>query len=38
VAFRLGLPEGARAGWTVVVDPEGAVAEVYEGNNVAVVP
>jgi hypothetical protein len=37
LAFRFEGLEGDVAGWSVVVDPEGKVAELYEGNNKAVV-
>jgi len=32
-AFELGLPDGGGASWSLVVDPERTVDELYEGNN-----
>jgi len=31
--FKLQLPAGARKGWRLVLDPAGAIPEIYEGNN-----
>jgi len=33
LSFELDLPAGDHANWSVVVDPDNAVAELYEGNN-----
>ena len=35
--FEFDLPADAK-GWTVRVDPDGKLAEIYEGNNANVVP
>ena len=32
-AFSLQLPAGARSGWRLLLDPDGAVPEITEGNN-----
>ncbi|MBN1673249.1 MAG: carbohydrate-binding family 9-like protein [Kiritimatiellae bacterium] len=31
--FELALPAGVRTGWRLVLDPDNAVPEIYEGNN-----
>jgi len=33
-AFSIQLPEDDRAGWKLLLDPQGQIPEIYEGNNV----